>query len=65
MVKFAYNNSHHCSTSYAPLELNCIYNPQTSSKKEVNIYSHSKIVVKLTYELKKLITFYEEEFQYI
>ena len=55
MAKFAYNNAKNASTGHMPFELNCGYHLWMSYEKEVDPCSKSKLVDKLSAELRELM----------
>ena len=55
MAKFVYNNAKNVSTGHISFELNCGYHPQILYKEKVDPRSKSKLVDKLSAELKELI----------
>ena len=52
IAKFACNNAKNASTSHTPFELNCGYHPRMSYKEDVDPHSQSKLVDKLSAELR-------------
>lgn len=62
MAEFALNNVKNVSTSHTPLQLNCGYYPHLSYKKDISLYSRSKIAKKLLFELCKLMTVAKKTF---
>ena len=55
MAEFAYNNAKNASSGYTLFELNYGYHPRMSYKNDVNLCFKSKLVDKLSAELRKLI----------
>ena len=60
MAEFAYNNAKNASTGFTPFELNCGYHPQVSYKEDLDPHSKSRTVEKLSSELRKLMTIYQQ-----
>ena len=58
MAEFAYNNAKNASTSFMPFELNCGYHPRAFYKKDLDPYSQSKTVEKLSFEIRNLMAAY-------
>ena len=55
MVKFAYNNAKNTSNGYMLFELKSGYHPWMLYKEKVDPHSKSKLVDKLSAELRKLM----------
>ena len=55
MTKFVYNNTKNVDTGHMPFKLNYYYYLQMSYRKKVNPHSKSKLVDKLSAELRELI----------
>ena len=55
MTEFAYNNAKNSSTGHMPFKLNCGYHSRMLYEEEVNSYSQSKSVDKLSAELRELM----------
>lgn len=53
MVEFDYNNAKNTKICHTFFELNCDYHPQTSDKKDLDLYSLSKSANKLVTKLRK------------
>ena len=60
MAEFAYNNAKNASTGFTPFELNCWYLPRVSYKEDLNPHSKLRSVKDLSFELKELMTLYQE-----
>ena len=56
IAEFVYNNSKNTSIGHMPFELNCDYYSRMSYEEEVDPRSQSKLVDKLSEELKELMT---------
>ena len=65
MGKFAFNKAKYASMGYTSFKLNCKYQPHVSYKKDVNIYSKSKVANKLTKELRNLIAVSRKNLQHV
>ena len=69
IAEFAYNNPQNASISHTPFELNCGYHSRMSYKEDVNPRYQSKLVNKLSAELRELIIvcrenlYHDQEFQ--
>ena len=55
MAEFAHNNAKNASTGHTPFELNCGFHPRMSYVKDVDPRSQSKLVDKLSAELRELM----------
>ena len=55
MAEFAYNNAKNASTGHIPFKFNCGYYPRVFFKEDVDLYSKSRSVNKLTQKLRELI----------
>lgn len=62
MTKFPYNNTKNANTGYISLELNFDYHFCVSYKKNINLYSKSKLTNDLASKLKKLMAMYQANF---
>ena len=65
MAKFAYNNAKNASTGHTSLELNCGYHPKMLYEEEVNSRSKSKLVDKLSANLRELMTVCQENLHHV
>ena len=64
MAKFAYNNAKNASIGHMSFELNCGYHTWMSYEKNIDPRSQSKLVDKLSAELRGLMIFYQENLYY-
>ena len=64
ITKFVYKNAKNMSIGNTPFELNCGYHFYVLYKKDIDLYSKSKSVTKLSAKLKKLMTVCRENFYY-
>ena len=60
MAEFAYNNAKNASTGFTLFKLNCEYHPWVSYKEDFDPHSQSKIVEKLSSELRNLMAAYQQ-----
>ena len=64
MVEFAYNNAKYTSTGYTSFKLKCRYHSYVSYQENVNPHSRSKVVDKLTKELRNLMAVCKKNLQH-
>lgn len=62
IAKFTYNNNKSANSCYTFLKLNCGYNIHVFFEKNIELSSHSKIIVKLAAELPMLFAVSCENF---
>lgn len=62
IAKFAYINAKIASTGHIPIQLNCFFYFQAFYKKDINLWSKSKVINKLAGELKKVTAICKENF---
>ena len=64
MTEFAYKNAKNASTGYTSFELNYIYHPYVSYKKNVDLCSKFILVVNLANNIRELMTVCWEKLQH-
>ena len=65
MAEFVYNNTKNTSTGHTLFELNCGYHPRMSYKEDVNPCFQSKLVNKLSVELRELMIVSQKNLHYV
>ena len=65
IAEFAYNNAKNASTGFTPFEFNYKYHPRISYKEDLDLRSKSRIVEKLFFELRKLMTICQQNLHYV